>query len=53
MGAIYTDFMDWLQNPLKNASGGPSAWTLFLFLGLVLVLLSAWGLIFRHIREAI
>jgi hypothetical protein len=46
-------FFTFLTNPLGTTSGGPSAWNLFLFIGLVLVLLAAWGLIFAHIRAAI
>lgn len=46
-------FFSWLKNPLQDTSGGPSAWNLFLFIGLALVMLAAWGLIFRHIREAV
>lgn len=47
------DFFDWLKNPLRDTSGGPSGWTLFLFIGLTLVFIAAWALIFRHIREAV
>lgn len=50
---MFADFMNWLANPLRDTSGGPSAWTLFLFVGLTLAILAAWALIFRHIKEAI
>lgn len=47
------DFFAWLKNPLGDTSGGPTAWNLFLFIGLALVSIAAWALIFRHIREAV
>jgi hypothetical protein len=50
---MLADFMAWLKNPLGTESGGPSALNLFLFIGLVLILLAAWALIFRHIRAAV
>lgn len=31
---------------------GPSATRLFLTIGLILVMLAAWGIIFSHIRDA-
>jgi len=46
-------FISWWKNPLGNASGGPSAGNLFLVIGLILVFLVAWGIIFAHIREAV
>ena len=46
-------FIDWLKNPLQTESGSPSAWRLFLFIGLVIVLIAVWGVIFSHIRENI
>ncbi len=46
-------FFDWLKNPLHSESGEPSAWTLFLLIGLVLVCITAWAIIFKHIRENI
>lgn len=49
---MFDSFIAWWKNPLGNDSG-PSAVTLFLFIGLILVLLAAWGLIFKHIREAL
>jgi hypothetical protein len=50
---MVADFIAWWKNPLGSDSGQPSAVRLFLFIGLILVLLAAWGLIFRHIREAV
>jgi len=50
---MFDDFLDWLANPLRDASGGPSALTLFLFIGLTLCMLGAWAILFRHIRAAI
>jgi hypothetical protein len=50
---MVADFMAWLKNPLGDASGQPSAFTLFLLIGLLLVMLALWTIIFRHIREAI
>lgn len=47
------DFFAWLKNPLKDTSGGPSGYTLFLFIGLVLAMLAAWGIIFRDVRAAV
>lgn len=48
-----TSFINWLKNPLKTESGNPSTWRLFLLIGLVLVAIAAWAIIFRHIRENI
>lgn len=48
---MWQGFINWLKNPLDTQSGQPSTFTLFLFIGLVLVLLTAWALIFNHIRE--
>ena len=50
---MWQDFTSWLTNPLDTQSGQPSAWTLFLFLGLIIILLVLWGLIFRHIRAIV
>lgn len=50
---MFDSFAAFLKNPLGTTSGGPSSWNLFLFIGLTLVLLAAWGLIFSHIRAAI
>lgn len=49
---MFTGFMDWLADPLDSENGSPSAMTLFLFVGLIVVCLAAWGLIFQHIRAA-
>lgn len=46
-------FMNWLKNPLGTESGKPDAWRLFLLIGLVLVFVAVWAIIFRHIRENI
>ncbi len=46
-------FLDWLKNPLKTESGNPTAWRLFLFIGLALVFVGIWAIIFSHIREGI
>lgn len=46
-----TYLSQWFADPLKV--GGPSVPTLFLFLGLVIVLLAAWAQIFAHIRDAL
>lgn len=46
-------FVAWLKNPLNTESGSPSGFTIFLFIGLVLIGIAVWALIFRHIRDAI
>ena len=50
---MFASFMTWLANPFDASNGGPSAYLLFLAIGLVLVMLAAWGMIFRHIRAAV
>lgn len=45
--------VDWLKNPLGTENEGPSALRVFLFIGLVLVAIAAWAIIFSHIRENI
>lgn len=47
---MVADFVAWLKAPLGT---GPSAGTLFLFIGLVLIFIALWALIFRHIRAAV
>jgi LPXTG-motif cell wall-anchored protein len=47
---MFNEFVSWLKNPLNTETGNPSALTLFLFIGLVLVLIASWGLLFRHLR---
>ena len=46
-------FISWLQNPLDTESGKPDVLHLFLLVGLLLVLLGIWAMLFRHIREAV
>ena len=49
---MFAELIAWWKNPFGNGEG-PSAYSLFLFIGLILVFLSAWAIIFRHIREAV
>lgn len=52
MGNIFQGFIGFLKNPVGQTGSG-SAFTLFLLIGLVFVLIAVWGQIFVHIREAI
>lgn len=46
-------FLDFLNDPFNRKDNMPlSAWRMFLVVGLILVLLVAWGLIFRAIAFA-
>ena len=46
-------FMGFLSDPFDSAGNTPlSAWRLFLAIGLIIVLLAVWGLVFRAIAYA-
>lgn len=46
-------FMQFLTDPFSTKDDAPlSAWRLFLVIGLIIVLVAAWGLVFRSIAYA-
>lgn len=46
-------FLDFLADPFDRKSDMPlSAWRLFLVVGLIIVLLTLWGMVFRAIAFA-
>jgi hypothetical protein len=46
-------FLDFLKDPFDRNGNMPlSAWRLFLVVGLIVVLLAGWGLVFRAISFA-